>query len=346
MTHEGSPDVPDDVVLARPELEDLVTAALEAAGAVRVSARATARALVQAEIDGQSGHGLSRVDSYVAQLRTGKVDGTATPTVSRPRPGVVSVDVANGFFYPAFDAAVGPVVEAARANGIAAAGFTRSHHAGALGLAVERLADDGLVALMFANTPTAMTAWGGRTPLFGTNPIAFAAPAPNSPPIVVDLALSQVARGKILTASKKGQPIPEGWAKDADGNPTTDASAAMAGTLEPIGGAKGAALALMVKVLAAALVGANLSSEATSFFNGEGDPPGVGQLLIVIDPAAFGGPVVADRIGHVIDTVASDEGARVPGSTKAARRTAAESNGIPVSPSMQASLEAMAESSD
>ncbi len=332
----------DEVILPRLELEDLVTEALEAAGAGSVSARATAQALVHAEIDGQSGHGLSRAESYAAQLRTGKVDGAANPLVSRARPGVVSVDVANGFFYPAFDVAVGPVIEAAQTNGIAAAAFTRSHHAGALGLAVERLAAEGLVALMFANTPTAMTAWGGRTPLFGTNPIAFAAPAPDAPPIVVDLALSKVARGKILTASKTGHAIPEGWAKDADGNTTTDAAAAMAGTLEPIGGAKGAALALMVEVLAAALVGANLSSEATSFFDGEGQPPGVGQLLIVIDPAAFGGTAVAEKIGHLIEAIASDAGARVPGSTKTAHRTAAESNGVPVGHSMLASLKTMA----
>lgn len=335
-------DMSDDVVLARAELEDLVAAALEATGAAPVSARATARALVLAEIDGQSGHGLVRVESYVAQLGTGKVDGQATPVLTRPRPGVVAVDVGGGFFYPAFDAALDSVVAGARANGIAAAGFFRSHHAGALGLAVERLAAEGLIAMMFANTPTAMTTWGGRTPLFGTNPIAFAAPAPNAPPIVVDLALSKVARGRIFTASREGEPIPEGWAKDAQGNPTTDAAAAEQGTLEPIGGAKGAALALMVEVLAAALVGANLSSEATSFFDGEGDPPGVGQLLIVIDPGAFGGPAVAEKIGRLIDAINAEEGVRVPGSNKHARRAAAESSGILLSRSMLATLRAMA----
>ena len=335
-------DPTDEVVIARDELEELVTAALEAAGAGGAPAEATARALVQAEIDGQSGHGLSRVESYVAQVRTGKVDGTATPQVSRPRPGVVSVDVANGFFYPAFEMAIESIADAARMNGIAAAGFTRSHHAGALGLAVEHLANEGLVALMFANTPTAMTAWGGRTPLFGTNPIAFAAPVPDAPPIVVDLALSTVARGKILAASKKSGSIPEGWAKDSEGNPTTDAAAAMAGTLEPIGGAKGAALALMVEVLAAALVGSNLSSEATSFFDGEGDPPGVGQLLVVFDPAAFGGPSVAEKIGHLVDAITSDSGARVPGSARSANRAAAERNGISISRSVLEGLRASA----
>jgi (2R)-3-sulfolactate dehydrogenase (NADP+) len=346
VTDGATAEVSNTEVVTQAELEDLVAAALEAAGAGEMSAQATAHALVQAEIDGQSGHGLSRVESYAAQLLTGKVDGTATPHVSRPRPSVVSVDVANGFFYPAFDTAVGPVVEAARSNGIAAAAFTRSHHAGALGLVVERFAEEGFVALLFANTPTAMTAWGGRTPLFGTNPIAFAAPSPDAPPIVVDLALSKVARGKILTASRKGEPIPDGWAKDADGNPTTDAAAAMAGTLEPIGGAKGAALALMVEVLAAALVGANLSSGATSFFDGEGDPPGVGQLLIVIDPEAFGGPAVAEKIGQLVDAISADEGTRVPGRAKHARRTVAEANGIAVSLSILARLRAMADPLD
>ncbi len=343
MTDGATAEVSNTEAVTQAELEDLVAAALAAAGAGETSARATAHALVQAEIDGQSGHGLSRVESYAAQLLTGKVDGTATPHVSRPRPGVVSVDVANGFFYPAFDTAVSPLVEATRFSGIAAAGFTRSHHAGALGLVVERLADEGFVALLFANTPTAMTAWGGRTPLFGTNPIAFAAPAPDAPPIVVDLALSKVARGKILTASRKGEPIPEGWAKDVDGRPTTDAAAAMAGTLEPIGGAKGAALALMVEVLAAALVGANLSSEATSFFDGEGNPPGVGQLLIVIDPDAFGGAAVAEKIGQLVDAISDDEGARVPGSARKARRTAAAANGIAISPSVLSRLRIMAD---
>lgn len=328
--------------LARHELEALVAKALAAAGAGSASAQSTARALVQAEIDGQSGHGLSRVESYAAQARTGKVDGKASPQITRPRPSVVMVDVAHGFFYPASDAAADTIAAAARENGIAAAGFHRSHHAGALSLVVERFADQGLVAMMFANTPKAMTAWGGRNALFGTNPIAFAAPAPGAPPIVIDLALSEVARGKILKASQEGKPIPEGWAKDAEGNPTTDASAALKGTLQPIGGAKGAALALMVEILAAALIGANLSSQATSFFDGEGAPPAVGQLLIVLDPQAFGGKAAAEKIGVLVSAITADEGARVPGSAKHARRAAAEADGIAVAPAVLAQLHTLA----
>ncbi len=330
--------------LSREELEALVSAALQAAGASAGAAEATARALVLAEIDGQSGHGLSRVESYAAQVRSGKVNGTASPTITRPRPGVIMVDVVNGFFYPAANAAAAAIAEAARENGIAAAGFCRSHHAGALSLVVERYASQGLIAMMFANTPKAMTAWGGRKALFGTNPIAFAAPVPAHAPIIVDLALSEVARGKILKASQEGKPIPEGWAKDADGKPTTDAAAALKGTLQPIGGAKGAALALMVEILAAALIGANLSSEATSFFDGEGAPPAVGQLLVVIDPEAFGGgATVAAKMAILADAIAGDDdGARLPGSTRAQKRADAEREGIAVAPAMLAQLRAQA----
>ncbi len=328
--------------IARAELELLVASALTSAGASTTAAQSTARSLVQAEIDGQPGHGLSRVESYAAQARTGKVDGKATPQIARPRPGVVMVDVAHGFFYPAFDAATDTIAAAARENGIAAAGFHRSNHAGALSLVVERFAEQGLVAMMFANTPKAMTAWGGRSALYGTNPIAFAAPVPDAHPIVIDLALSEVARGKILKASQEGKPIPEGWAKDAAGNPTTDAAAALKGTLQPIGGAKGAALALMVEILAAALIGANLSSEATSFFDGEGAPPAVGQLLIALDPQAFGGKTANEKIGLLVNAITADEGARVPGSAKHNKRVEAEADGIAVAPGVLAQLRTLA----
>lgn len=328
--------------VSREELERLVAGALAAAGASDPAAAATARALVQAEIDGQGGHGLSRVESYVAQARSGKVAAAALPKVERRRPGVVMIDVAHGFFYPAIDMAEPIIVAAAREYGIAAAGFFRSHHAGALSLVVERIATHRLMALMFANTPKAMTAWGGTRPVFGTNPIAFAAPRAGHAPIVVDLALSSVARGKILKAAQEGKPIPVGWAKDADGTPTTDASAALKGTLAPIGDAKGAALALMVEVLAAALTGSHLASEATSFFDAEGAPPAVGQLLVVLDPAAFAGiEVVTERIAHLASEIEGD-GARVPGSKRVQLRADAERDGVRVDESGLARLRDLA----
>lgn len=331
--------------LARVPVEQLTTSVADVFVAARTSpanGRAVAEALVQAEIDGQKGHGLSRIESYAAQSQTGKVDGLAVPRASVKRPGSILVDAAHGFAYPAVDLAIEKLLEAAPKCGIAAAGITRSHHCGAMGQHVERLADAGLVALAFANTPDAMAAWGGSKRLYGTNPIAFAAPHRDEPPVVVDLALSQVARGKILTAAQKGEPIPEGWATDADGQATTDAKAALAGTLIPIGGPKGAALAFMVELLAVALTGSNFAFEATSFFDGEGDPPGVGQLIIAIDPDGFAGrDVFLDRMAGLCELIVDDPATRVPGVRRVAMRAEAARDGVAVAPEMMAKIDGL-----
>ncbi len=316
-------------VMTPAELEDLISRALVASRTSEPNARSIARALVQAEIDGQKGHGLSRVPSYAAQAKAGKVDGHATPVLNQTRPASLLVDVANGFAYPALDAAIARLPEMAKANGLAAAGFVRSHHFGVAGRAVERLADQGMVALILGNTPQAMASWGGKRAVFGTNPIAFAAPQRNAPPVVVDLALSQVARGKIMVAAQKGEPIPEGWAFDETGQPTTDSKAALKGTLTPLGGAKGAALAFMVEVLAVAVTGANFAYEATSFFDDKGAPPGVGQLMLAIDPAAFAGTdAFLSRVSDLAEAIAADEGARLPGTRRLALRQTAARDGL------------------
>ena len=208
---------------------------------------------------------------------------------------------------------------------------------------VERLADAGLVALAFGNTPKAMAPWGGRQPLYGTNPIAFAVPHKGYAPIVVDMALSQVARGKILTAAQKGEAIPEGWAVDETGKPTADANRALKGALQPIGGAKGAALALMVEVLAVALTGAKFGFEASSFFDAEGPPPAVGQFLIAIDPAAFGGAdVFAERMAGLAAMIEGDGDARLPGSRRIAQRERAAREGVNVDAKLLAEVRAIA----
>jgi (2R)-3-sulfolactate dehydrogenase (NADP+) len=327
----------------RAALEALVVRALVAARTDTANAESVARALVQAEIDGQAGHGLSRVSSYAAQARSGKVDGSARPDWRQTRAGTAMVDVRHGFAYPAFELAIAALPKLAETAGIAAVGFVRSHHAGVLGWHVERLAEQGLVAMAFANTPQAMTAWGGAKPLLGTNPIAFACPRADGPPLVIDLALSLVARGKIQGAAQKGEAIPSDWAFDAAGKPTSDAKAAMAGTLAPAGGAKGAALALMVELLAAAVTGANFASEASSFFDGEGEPPGVGQLFIAISPDAFAGRAhVLGRIEALACGIEGDAGARLPGTRRLRRRAEAERAGVAVEMATVEALERLA----
>ncbi|MFV0513810.1 MAG: Ldh family oxidoreductase [Jhaorihella sp.] len=333
---------PPDTVLPRAEAERLIAGVFMRSGASAHNADSTARALVAAEIDGQGGHGFSRVAAYAAQLRSGKVDGAASPVASR-RGARIDIDACDGFAFPAIDLAIGDLVEVAAETGVAMAAIRRSHHCGQLGAHVERLAEAGLAALMVANSPRAMAPWGGKDALFGTNPIAFAAPRPSAPPLIIDLSLSKVARGKVMAASKAGVQIPEGWALDSEGNPTTDPSAALKGTMVPAGDAKGSALALMVEILAATLTGANHSNEATSFFDAEGAPPGVGQLILAFDTGAVAGPGFGPRLGALLSAITAQEGTRLPGDSRLARREAAERmGGVRVPAHLMAEIKAMA----
>ncbi|MBV9971176.1 MAG: Ldh family oxidoreductase [Xanthobacteraceae bacterium] len=321
------------------EAEELVAATLVRCRTSDGNAISVAHALVAAEADGLKGHGLSRLPSYAAQSKIGKVDGFAEPKVSQPRRGVAMVDAAHGFAYPALSLAEVVLPEMARTAGIACAGITRSHHCGVTGHPAERLAGAGLVAMLFANTPGAIAPWGGTSATFGTDPIAFACPLPGAAPIVVDLSLSKVARGNILAARQKGERIPEGWALDAAGNPTTDPQAALAGTMLPLGDAKGTALALMVELLAAGLTGANYAADASSFLDAEGPPPGTGQLIIAIDPEAFpGGP---SHFARLAAAIAAQPGARLPGARRLARRAEARRDGLEVSEALLHEIEAI-----
>lgn len=311
------------------DVHDLIAAALQRSDTSRENADSVAAALVAAELAGQGGHGLRRVEAYCAQARSGKVDGNATPVSKEMRPGALAIDAAHGFAYPALDVAIDWLPEAARRQGIAIAGIRRSHHCGVAGVPVERLAEHGVIGILMANSPAAMAPWGGRRALYGTDPIAFAAPLENSDPIVVDVSLSKVARGKIMAAAQKDEAIPEGWALDRDGRPTTDAKAALAGTMVPLGDAKGTALALMVELLCAGLTGANYGYEASSFFEAEGSSPGVGQTLIAIDAAAFS-PDAIGRFSTMAREITAMEGTRLPGHRRQQMRRRLLAEGIAV----------------
>jgi (2R)-3-sulfolactate dehydrogenase (NADP+) len=318
--------------LSLEQAETLARSALAIAGANPAMAAATARALTGAEAAGQAGHGLSRVPQYAAFLRLGRADGAAAPRIVNDRGGAVLVDARHGLAYPALALAESEAAWRARAHGIAIAGVTNSHHSGAMGLPVARLAGQGLVALAFTNSPAAMPVPGGRRPLMGTNPVAAAFPRRDAPPLVIDMALSEVARGKIMVAAKEGRPIPEGWALDAEGRPTTDAEAALSGAMLAMGGAKGALLALVVELLCAALTGAAFGFEADSFFQDEGNRPRLGQALLAIDPGALAGAdAFAGRIEAFIAAMAAEDGVRLPGSRRDAliARAAAEGIDIP-----------------
>jgi (2R)-3-sulfolactate dehydrogenase (NADP+) len=321
------------------EADRLARAALAAAGTSAENAQDVARALVAAEADGQAGHGLSRVPAYADQAKAGKVDGKAEPLLIDRGPTALLVDAADGFAYPAIARGLPRVGGMARSAGIAAMAVTRSHHFGMAGFHVEQPASRGLIALAFGNSPAAIAPWGGKRALFGTNPIAFACPRRRgAPPLVIDLSLSKVARGKIMVAAQKGEPIPEGWANDADGKPTRDAKAALGGTMIPMGDAKGAALVLMVEILAAALTGANFGFEASSFFDDKGGPPCVGQFFVIINPERFAGDGFGERVEALCQAMLSEQGTRIPGERRLALRAKAAEQGIDIPDALHAEL--------
>ena len=326
------------------ELESLMLKAMVNAKTSEKNARAVVRALLAAEIDGRKGHGFSRIPSYSGQAISGKADGMAEPEIIKDLPGALMIDVHHGFFYPAIDLAFEHFPAKARANGVAAVGFHNSHHCGVLGHHVEKIAEAGLIAIVMGNTPQAMAPWGGTRPIYGTQPIAFSSPRKNALPLVMDMALTQVARGNIMTAQQQGKSIPEGWATDAKGNPTTDPEVALReGVLLPAGGAKGAALGLMVEILCAPLTGSALSTEASSFFTTDGEPPSVGQFLIAIDPEAFSGrDHFLTRVEAIMESITSQEGARLPGGRREALRKQAAEKGLSVPAKLVAEVKAIA----
>ncbi len=188
-----------------------------------------------------------------------------------------------------------------------------THHFGVAGHYTEAAARAGYISILLGNTPAAMPMAGGSKAVFGTNPLAAAFPVKGKDPLVIDMSLSAVARGKLLVASKKGESIPLGWALTADGQPTTDPNEGLKGLMVPLGGDKGALLALIIELLAVGLSGSQYSYEADSFFSIKGNKPRLGQLIITIDPGLPGKGVYRNRILDLLKTFASDAGVRLPG---------------------------------
>jgi (2R)-3-sulfolactate dehydrogenase (NADP+) len=289
---------------------------------------------VLAEAQGLGSHGLGRVAQYATHLRNGRVNGDAMPTLRREKGAAALIDAHEGLAFAACEMAVAEAIARARDFGIAIAGVTDSHHCGVVVDHLRAVADAGMVGLGFANSPAAMPAANGRHPIFGTNPVAAVFPRRGALPLMIDLSLSEVARGKVMVAAKQGKPIPPGWAVDRNGQPTTDAQAALEGSMLPIGAAsspKGAMLALVVELLVTALIGAQFGFEASSFFEDAGNRPRIGQAFIVIDPGALAGSAsYLDRVEVLVAEMLRDDGVRLPGARREDLRRRAEAEGIEV----------------
>jgi (2R)-3-sulfolactate dehydrogenase (NADP+) len=325
------------------ELERLMTRALERCGATRAMASATAAALVAAEMEGIPSHGASRIPQYCGHVRNGRANGAAVPKVIGDSRAACLVDAGQGLAYQACALAVREVIERAKQYGVSFVAITNSNHFGVAAYHVEAIAAVGLVGFAFSNSPAAMPAWGGKRPLFGTNPIAATFPRKSQPPIVIDLSLSAAARGRIMVAAREGKPIPEGWALDSEGRPTTDAKAALEGSMLPAGGVKGAMLALTVELLVCALSGAAYGFESDSFFTEEGKPTRIGQAFLAIDPGALvGREGFYDRVEALVEAMMEDPGVRLPGERRRQAREEASRDGVAIPADLLAKIRALA----
>jgi (2R)-3-sulfolactate dehydrogenase (NADP+) len=325
------------------DLESLMVNALTRAGAARDMARATARALSIAEQEGIASHGASRIPQYCGHLKNGRATGSAVPVVARDSKGACLVDAKGGLAFHACEVAGGEAVRRAREYGVAFVAVTNSNHFGVAAYHLEPIAEAGLVGLAFGNSPAAMPAWGGKRALLGTNPVAAMFPRRDARPLSIDLSLSAVARGKIMVAAREGKPIPEGWAIDAEGRPTTDAKAALAGSMLPAGGVKGAMLALTVELLVCALSGAAFGFESDSFFTDEGRPTRIGQAFLAIDPGALAGnDVYLERVETLIAVMTEDPEVRLPGERRTRNQQAAERDGVNVPAELLGRIRALA----
>lgn len=327
------------------EIEDLAKRVLMSAGATADAAASVARSTRLAERDGIRSHGLLYVPIYAEHLECGKVARDAAPSVTITRPGAVQVDADHGFAHSAIDAGWSAFTDAAKHSGIAAMSIHNSYNCGVLGHHAERIAEAGLIGLCFTHAPASIAPSGGQRPVIGTNPFSLAVPdGDGGVRLVIDQSASVVAKSEILLRSRTGEPIEPGWALDAEGHETTDADAALQGSMLPAGGYKGFGVGLMVEILAAALSGANLSTEASPFSGTKGGPPGTGQFFIAIDPDAFGGPAFGASVARLCTSITEQDGARLPGGRRRDNRSRIEAEGVKVDDALLRRIESLVRS--
>ncbi len=297
------------------EIESTTKAALECHGALPWIAAEVAKAVRKAEAVGNRICGLYYLESYCQQLSSGRVKGDVEPIVTRPRPGTVLVDARYGFAQPAFARALPEAIAAARECGVATLAVCHAHTCTSVGYFTEQIACSGMLGLGMTNASPIVAPPGGKTRVIGTNPIAFSVPdGKGGLAMQFDQSTTTVALGKVTMAKAAGEKIPEGWAVDADGRPTTDPEAALSGSLVSMGGYKGWGFGLMAELLAAGMTGSVVSQDVNPLKAPQGPPHDLGQFYVLMDPAVSA--AFFDRLQQVASGVASDEGSRMPGQNK------------------------------
>ncbi len=317
--------------LSLSDVRQLSFDALCGAGASDMQAGPVADSIMDAEAEGIRNVGLAFLPFYCRHLVIGKVKGDVVPDVRRTAPGSLVADAKLGFCHTAYVAGEEQFHDMARTNGIAGFALTNSYTSGVIGWFPDRMAKAGLIGFTFTNASPAMAPFGGSKALFGTNPLAFGVPRKGKPPLVIDQSSTATAMVNVIKKMEAGEPIPDHWGLDGNGKPTTDPAIVLSeGTMAPSGGYKGAALALIVEIMAGGLGGANWSFEASSLVTDDGGPPTIGQFMLAIDPAKFANPHLADRLEVLFEAMLAQEGVRLPGDRRHGFRVTAEKFGVEV----------------
>lgn len=322
------------------QVMELALSALKASGADDANATAIARTMWRAERDGAKSHGLFRTAGYVSAFKSGKAKGNAAPRVTGQDGAVIRMDCDRGFAPAAHDIGLPLLADTAKSLGMAALAMRRCLHYAALWPEVETLTDQGLAAMAFTASPPYVHMAGGTRKVFGTNPMAFGWPRPGKPPMIFDQASSLTARGEVMIAKRDGHAAPEGAGIGPDGVPTTDPSAILEGAQSPFGGYKGAAIALMVDLLAGPLIGEVTSLEIGEEDDGKGPALG-GQLIIAFDPAKFGGNDAVAHGERLFADITSEDGVRLPGERRARLRPTTPVDGVEIPTSLFNDIKAM-----
>ena len=309
------------IPLTLDEIYDLAQNCLATNGCDGANATAIANTVTRAERDGSESHGLFRIPGYVASLRSGKVNGKAIPKAEHVTPAVIRLHGDNGFTPLAIEVGIPLLAEAGSTIGITTLTISHTYHFAALWPETEALAERGLVGLACTAYKPVVAPAGAKKALFGTNPLSFAWPRPGQPPLVYDMATSAKALGDVQIAARDGHEVPLGTGLDADGNPTTDPEKiANGGVLLPFGGYKGSAIALMVELLAAGMVGERFSYEAAQVDNNDGGPAGGGEFLLAMSPAIIAGPEWEAHCEAFFTHMMGLDGIRLPGQRRHTNR--------------------------
>ncbi len=304
------------ISLSLDEIYDLAKKILISNGCDEENAKILSDTIMRAERDGSHSHGLFRLPSYVAALKSKKVNGKARPEVKKISSSVIKVLGNNAFAPMVLKAGLPALIKLAKETGVAVLAITNSHHMAAMWPETESIAEAGLVGFACTSYMPMVAPAGAKKALFGTNPISFAWPRPGKTPVVYDMATASMAMGDVMVAARDGHKVPRGTGLNKDGRETTDPKEIIQGSggvLLPFGGYKGSAIAMMVELLAGALVGDNFSYETAAKDNKDGGPPSGGEFILAISPEKIAGAGWEKHSEEFFDKMKSFDGVRLPG---------------------------------